>query len=82
MGAKFKRRIQTTAGYMVLASLGAGAFMFVYGWSPRIMAIGATILVIGAICLAALLTFTAISNFGPLSLRSKEQGDHEAKNDG
>jgi hypothetical protein len=63
-----------------MAMFGAGGLMFAYGWSPQVMAIGAVILGIGVVCLAALAWYCAIANFGPLSLVPKEgPKDREAK---
>ena len=81
MRAKLKRKGQAVAVYAAIAILGAGGFMFAFGWSPRITAIGAAILGLGAVCLVALAAYAAIANFGPLSLVSKEPQDHGAKND-
>ncbi len=72
---------EAAAIYTVVAFLGAGGFMFAYGWSPRIMLIGAGLLGVGAVCLVAIIAYVAIANFGPLSLVSKEPEDQGAKND-
>jgi hypothetical protein len=79
MVANFRDKLEAFGVGSVVALVVGGGWMLAYGWSTRIMAVGAALLALGGVGVVVIIVYVAIKNFGPLHI--PRRSEHETRND-